>query len=598
MNGNKKVKLCDILGALKKLPRTVAILKSVDKRLLRTIMFLSICTGVFPIFTLLISQELLNGLVLEGELKNILILLLVYVGVSIASDVISNFYSYVQSLYQYKLQYGLQHMIIGRCSRLNLRDFENAQTYNRIEKISSEIGFRPYQTFAAVTSIISSVVTMFSSMLLIVSWNPLMALILLAIPTASLLYYLKIGQQEFDMAWNRANDERKLWYLNHLLTHDFSYKEMKVLGIGKYLLQKYKSISDNFQKQNRVILRKKTVFDIIYGVAVQLIGGVIICVGLTSAFVGRILLGSVVSIIRAITMVQSNSRSIMMRIYAIYSNSLYMEMLDLFLNDTEEADATDKVRMLGDIKEIELKNLSFSYNPNYNALSNISLHFTAGKKYAIVGPNGSGKSTMLKILSGLYKPNSGELLVNGIPMNNIDMRAYYEKLSVMFQDFVKYEFTLRENVGFGEHKSIEDTERILSTLETVRSDFLKDASGRIDPNMQLGNWFENGRNLSHGQWQKIALARAYFKDASCYILDEPNSALDTVAEKEVFERFFTISSQHIGIYISHRLSAAKMADEIIVMDRGCVVAVGKHDELLSECDIYKKLYEAENYEGI
>lgn len=596
----KKITLKDIIGSLVQLPKTMSILNRVDSKMLKGIVVLSILAGFLPVVTLLISQELLNSLVItEREFSDSLLILVVYIAVSVMADLLMNAAAYMQSLYQYKLQYRLQYMIMDRCTRLNLRDFEEAETYNRIEKISGEISYRPFQTFLAVTAMISAVVTMSSSVFIIFAWNPWMAILLLTVPVASLFYYLKIGQQEFNMVWNRANEERKLWYLNHLLTHDFSYKEMKVLGIGKYLLDKYRGISQSFVKQNQNILNRKTFFDVVYGLVIQLIGGIVIGFGIISAYLGQILVGNVISIIRALSMVQSNSKGIMSNLYAIYSNSLYMDMLFSFLRETEQADKEEKRQHLhGEITDIELRGVTFSYDAKRTVVKDVSLYFTPGKKVAIVGPNGSGKSTLLKIIAGLYQPDSGAVLINRMDLKTLDVGEYYKRLSVLFQDFVKYEFTLRENIGFGDYERMRQDERLQVVMEDVKMDFLKNVEGKIDPDMQLGNWFENGRELSQGQWQKVALARAYFKEASCYILDEPNAALDTVSEREVFEKFFALSHKRIGIYISHRLSAAKLADEIVVMNQGEIVDVGTHEELLERCTVYQELYEAENYEEL
>lgn len=229
-------------------------------------------------------------------------------------------------------------------------------------------------------------------------------------------------------------------------------------------------------------------------------------------------------------------------------------------------------------------------------MKHINISLQKGEKVALVGPNGSGKSTLIKILAGLYEIKSGDILINDISLKDIDIEDYYAKISVLFQDFVKYELTLQENIGFGDMKKFYSTENMKSVLDKLQATFLKRDEG-YDFSMQLGNWFEEGQQLSQGQWQKVALARAYFKDASIYILDEPNAALDTVSEKEIFEKFFEISREKIGIFISHRLSAAKMADKIIVMDKGEIVGIGNHNELLKNCPTYQILYQAEMYEN-
>ncbi len=594
----KKITLKDILDSLKQLPKTIHILKRADNTLFVVVLLLSFLNGIFPIATLLISQELFNRLVIiDKELQSIFYLLIVYILASLAAYLVGEAYEYVQTLYQYKLQYRLQHMLMKQCTKLSLRDFESAETYDKVEKISGEISYRPFQMFLAVIYMITAIVTLISSIGVIFLWNPVMAFVLLVVPIISLLYYLKIGQQEFEMIWNRAKEERKLWYFNHLLTHDFSYKETKVLGLGTYILNQYWNISQKFISQNQKILNRKSIFNIAYGVVVQIIGFLIMGVAIVGAYMGEILIGTVIGIIRAIGMVQSNSRLVMSNLYTIYSGSLYMNMLFQFLEEqkTEKSLNAEKQKLL-EISDIQVNNVYFSYDNQKDILKNVSLHITKGERVAIVGPNGSGKSTLLKLLTGLYEPSGGDIFINHSSIKEIDMEDYYDKISVLFQDFVKYEFTLRENVGFGNLKQIANDEEIIAVLKQLKTDFLLTKEKQYNLRMQLGNWFENGRELSQGQWQKIALARACFKKAFCYILDEPNAALDTVSEREVFHKFFDISKDKIGIYISHRLSAAKMADKIIVMNQGEIVAVGNHEQLLAGCEVYQELYRAENYE--
>lgn len=593
----KKVTIKDMIHSVKQLPKTMYILQKADRAAFIKVVLLSILTGIFPIITLLISQELLNSVVMiEKELRYTFYVLAVYIAASFVSYLLEEAYDYVQTMYQYKLQYRLQHMLMQQCTSLSLRDFEASETYDRVEKISGEISYRPFQMFLAVTSLITAFVTLILAVGIIFLWNPLMALLLLTVPIISLFYYLRIGQQEFDMMWNRAKEERKLWYFNHLLTHDFSYKEAKVLGLGTYILDKYKEISSRFIKQNQKILNKKTFFNILYGMIVQGVGFLVIGAAMLAAYMGQILIGSVLSIIRAIGMIQSNSRLLMSDLYSIYSSALYMGMLFEFLKKPKEGQQIEPKQKIKDFSHIEVRNVSFSYDEKKDTLKHISLQISKGECVAIVGPNGSGKSTLLKLLTGLYEPSEGDIYIDQLSMKQIDMENFYSHISVLFQDFVKYEFSLRENVGFGNLKNIHKDEQIIRTLKQLRTDFLLSKEEEYHLEMQLGNWFENGRELSQGQWQKIALARACFKDAMCYILDEPNAALDTVSEREVFQKFFEMSKDKIGIYISHRLSAARMADKIIVMNQGEIIAVGKHEDLLESCKVYQDLYQAENYE--
>lgn len=593
-----RVGMKDILIALKKLPKTVSIIRQVNKKLFFFTIVFSAITGIFPVITLILSQELINSLV-QGKdfLTSTVMIFALYMLASFVGELFIEAKGFTEGKFQYLLQYRLNYMIMEKCTGLSLEDFESSEMYDKIEKITGEISYRPFQIFLAIISLLTSAITMVSSAVLLFSWNPYISILLLLVPVVSVLYFLKIGQQEFDVIWNRAKDERKTWYLSYLLTHDFSYKEVSLLGIKDYLLGNFMKISNGFIEQNIKILKKKTKFNIIYELIMQSVSCLIIGAAVISAYVGDILVGNVMSYIRSVGLVQSNSQAIMANIYTIYNSSLYMDMLFEFLNYCGNSKKSiDKKKLNGQISSVNIKNLSFSYKNRKNVLKNINISLQKGEKVALVGPNGSGKSTLIKILSGLYEIKSGDILINDISLKDIDIEDYYTKISVLFQDFVKYELTLQENIGFGDMKNFHSSENMKTVLDKLQATFLK-RNEDYDLSMQLGNWFEEGQQLSQGQWQKVALARAYFKDASIYILDEPNAALDTVSEREIFDNFFEISREKIGIFISHRLSAAKMADKIIVMDKGEIVGIGNHEELLKKCSVYQILYQAEIYEN-
>lgn len=592
-----RVQLGDVAKAIRQLPRTIAILLKVDKRSVFQILVLSVAAGVFPVVTLVLSQELINSLVRENRaFRDTLMIFVIYILAGFAGEALAELQGYIQKKYQYLLQYKLNYFVMEQCTQMTLKDFESSAMYDRVEKITGEISYRPYQMLLSLIGMVTAVVTMASSVIFLFLWNPVVSLLLFIVPVISVFYYLKIGQQEFEMMWNRAKEERKIWYLGHLLTHDFSFKEISLLQLKDYLLKKYWNISTGFMDQNNRLLNRKTIFNLIYEVVVQCVGFVVIGIALLSAYTGKILVGNVISYIRSVGLVQSNSGQLMENIYNMYSCSLYMNMLFEFLEENGSRQEKQAGRMLGaDITRVDIEELSFSYDGKKNVLNGVNLCFRKGEKIAVVGPNGSGKSTLLKVLAGLYEPETGDIKINGIPMRELDMGDYRARLSVLFQDFVKYELTLQENVGFGNVSNLENKEKMTAILKELKTGFLEAEDGTYRLDMQLGNWFEDGRQLSQGQWQKIALARACFKDASFYILDEPNAALDTVSEKEVFEQFFERSRDKIGVYISHRLNAAKMADKIIVMDGGSVAAIGKHEELLAHCAVYQKLYQAEVY---
>ncbi len=599
MEVKETFRLRDLLFTLRQLPRTLQLVFRLEGRLFTVIAVLSLITGLAPIATLYISQELINSLVhIQAGIQPILWLFGTYIVVTLLSELISQTMDYYNTRFQFSMNYKLNYMIMEKSGRLALEDFENPEVYDRLERITREISYKPFQIFQSFIAMATAAVTLVSAIIFLMTWNWFIAVLLLLVPILSLFYFLRIGQQEFFIQWKRTGEERRAWYLNYILTHDFSFKEVKLYGLKGYILEHYLRIKRKFLQQDTTVLRRKTAFNFIYEIIVQIVGAAVILLAILSAYAGRIMVGNVLSCIRSVGMVQSNSQAIINQIYAIYNSNLYMNQLFEFLEYREEV--IPEHLQAGDytetIREIDIEHVSFAYpGSEQRSLENISLTFRAGERVAIVGPNGSGKSTLIKLLSGLYRLQHGSIRINGQSMEQIHPADYSNQLAVLFQDYMKYEMTLQENIGFGQVERMQDTERMKATLERMQAHFVRE-QGDYNLDMQLGLWFDEGRQLSGGQWQKIALARTYFRDASVYILDEPSAALDPIAEKETFDTFFRLSRQKIGIFISHRLVAAQQANRIIVMDQGRIVGEGVHEQLLHDCPVYRQMYESENYE--
>ncbi|MEC1538945.1 ABC transporter ATP-binding protein [Bacillus subtilis] len=596
MEVKEQLKLKELLFIMKQMPKTIKLIFTLERSLFLKLILFSIITGILPIVSLYISQELINSLVtIRKDVSVVISIFLTYLGVSFCSELISQVSEYYNGKFQLNIGYKLNYKVMKKSSNLALKDFENPEIYDKLERVTKEISYKPYQIIQAIITMTTSFVTLLSSIAFLMSWNPKVSLLLLVIPVISLFYFLKIGQQEFFIHWKRAGKERKSWYISYILTHDFSFKELKLYNLKDYLLNKYWDIKKSFIDQDTKILRKKTYLNLIYEIAVQLVGAVIIFIAIMSAFAGKIMVGNVMSYIRSVSLVQSHSQSIMTSIYSIYNSNLYMNQLYEFLELREEKNQGHKKQIVEPIHSVIFQNVSFIYpNQGEQTLNHINVSLNKGERIAIVGPNGSGKSTFIKLLTGLYEVQQGDILVNGVNIKELDMDSYMEQIAALFQDFMKYEMTLKENIGFGQIDKLHQTNKMHEVLDIVKADFLKGHSS-YQFDTQLGLWFDEGRQLSGGQWQKIALARAYFREASLYILDEPSSALDPIAEKETFDTFFSLSKDKIGIFISHRLVAAKLADRIIVMDKGEIVGIGTHEELLKTCPLYKKMDESENY---
>lgn len=595
---NQKLTLRGILVTVKKIPKTIQLLWSIDRKDTLIIVLLSVISGIFPIITLLLSQTLINYLIVDGvSLKIVLTVFATYMIVTLFSELGAQMGSYFQNMLQFDIQFKLKYKVMEKCTQMGLQDFEDPETYDRVEKIMGEVTYKPFQIFTSIIGMITSFVTMVFSIILIFSWHPAFAFILLLTPLASILFFLRIGQTEFEMMWGRAKDERKSWYLSYLATHDFSFKEMKLFGMKDYYLDEYWRISSKFIQQNRQMLRKKTMFNVIYEFLLQTISVFIIGTAVVEAFYRKIQIGNVMSYIRGVSMIQSHSQAIMGNIYIAYNCSLYMEQLYAFLEQQDTShQITDPVKVSDPINEIRIKNLKYQYRSGTGqyALKGINLELKKGDHIAIVGKNGSGKSTIAKIIAGLYPVSAGQVFVNGVDITKLDIAKYQQEISVLFQDFVKYEMPVKENIGLSNIDDIENSAKMNSIASQIGLNFLQN-NGKLNTSRQLGSWFEDGQQLSQGQWQKVALSRTFFRDASVYILDEPNSALDPVSEKVILDLFFALTKDQIGIFISHKINAAKLADQIVVMDEGDIVDIGSHDTLMNRCNQYRELYYAENY---
>ena len=524
------------------------------------------------------------------DFNRVLAAFIFYICANLFSDTIGSIMEYYQNKFQTLINYKLNYKIMNKCIKLSLKDFEDSETYDKLQRVQSETSYRPYQVFLSILNLITSMVTLFSSVSIIINWKPWVLLILVLIPITFSVYFFKIGQREFNINWERATDKRKSWYLSYLVTRDNTFKEIKSYGIGQYVLNKFDSINSKFVKQDIKLFKKRSIFTFIFEFVQQACTSIILFIIIYSALIGEILIGNVVGFINALNLIQNNCKEILNTVYTLYENNLYISQLFQFLDLEEENFNIEnkELKNISDIETLDIKNLTFKYPNSPNVvLNNINLNIKKGERVAIVGANGSGKSTLVKLISKLYEVKENSILYNGISLNNYNEAQLKNCIAVLFQDFTKYEMTVRENVGFGNIESIDNDENMKKALDKASATFISN----LDE--QLGLWFQDGRQLSGGQWQKIAIARTFFRDASLYILDEPSSALDPIAEKEVIDMFLKMTEDKIGIFISHRLSTAMLADRIIVMNEGEIVGNGTHQELIKNNFVYKKMYELE-----
>lgn len=593
MNWNTNLTFKEVLTSFRYWPRVFQLLWSINKKSLIIIIAFTVIGGLFPALLLLANQFLINSIALGWEqgfdivINGLAFLITLYVFQLITGQI----KQYIEEIYKLQLSYSINVLLMKKSVNLSLEDFENDTIYDQLQRAQSEANHRPYQIFEQILLIISSAITFISTAIILIAWKWWIVPCLLIIPILSAVSFLKLGKKEFDIEWHRAPLWRKLWYLSYLLTKDITIKEIKLYNLGSHIITQYKDIYHDFLKIDKGIAKRRLILSFTFQFINQFVIATLILLILIAAFTKQIMIGTMVSYIQALSSTQSASQSLLQQIFSMYENNLYIEQLFSFL-DVEEKDTNnaENAIKLEFIHSIEFKNVSFKYPGSEEyALKDVSFSLKQNDIIAIVGKNGSGKSTLVKLLTRLYKNYTGEILINNKSIDSYSIQSIRDQIGVVFQDFVKYELTARENIGFGNLNHIQDDKSLYNaSLQSGTYNLIYSLPNKLDT--QLGKWFSEGHQLSGGQWQKIAISRAIIKNSGMYILDEPSSALDPQAEQEVFEKFHNLTSEKIGIYISHRFSTVKHATTILVFDEGKIIESGTHEKLLKNNGLYSELY--------
>lgn len=578
----------EMLSSMKVIPKSIKIFFQASKLIFVFTIVINIIAGILPVISVNIFGNLINTIsVMDFEMS--LKILAVYIGISFLSDIISSAKTFFVTKFQYVLDYELLNQLMETCGNMSLEEFENSDVQDRLQHIQSQIGFRPYSIFTMTLTLITSITTIVSSVFIIIMWQPLTILLIIIPVLAFSIFYLSICKREFQTEERNSKKTRSIWYYEFLLTKDQSFKEVKIFNLSKYIIKRHNELKKDIIKENLYNSKVRLIISILFDFVDQICMAVLMILIILSVVGGKILIGGAVALLRIISMMFDSFNSIMNIVYSINQNSLYMIKLIDFVNRHQPCDENRKEYQLRDVNEIELHNLTFAYpETEKQVLQSINLKICKGEKIALFGRNGSGKSTLIKLLMGYYTVDDDMVKINGVPLNEISIESLHKLTGILFQDYCKYELTLRDNVGFGNIDEIENETQIMESLEKAGVDFLP-------PNLeqQLGKWFSDGTQLSGGQWQRVALARCFFKEAQLYILDEPNAALDKMGEKKIMNTFFELTKNHIGIFVSHKIAHVMLADRIVYFDGGKILAEGTHEELLKTCPSYKEIYDLE-----
>lgn len=589
----KKTKIIEIKERVCNLFIVFNLLLKLKKSYLIVIITLSIFIAIIPFITLLLSQLLLNSLqngnVLLNELIGILVIYITFQFFGAMSNVLN---TYIQGKYNEYASCELSKYFDRLCSKLSIRDFENDNIYDMIQRAEYEMGMRPITVLNHFISLINGIFGISFSIIILINWHIWILIGFIILPIACFKYFKIVSEIEYKTIYERTSVQRKSWYLTYLLTKDYYIKEVRTLGLTNFLLKEKFKIKDLIFNQNTNILKKKSKFKLLYQFLNFLFLFAIILFALMEAYNKTIMIGNFTTYITTSSKVENYINVIADSLFNLYSDSLYCSNIVTFIEHVNQNYKSNQegIRINDKITTIQLKNVSYKYpNTNQYALKNINLSLSSNDIVAFVGENGSGKTTLIKIILGLYTDYEGEILINDKELKEIDHSDYLNRISTIFQDYNNYEFTVQENIRYGDPKHEVSFETMLNAAKLTRaSDFIEKLPKAY--NQQVGNWFAGGVQLSGGQWQKLALARGLVKKSDVYIFDEPTSSLDPTSEFHFFKNMLEVFKNNIGLFVTHRFINAKLANKILVFKDGNIIEIGSHEDLIKNKRYYYNMY--------
>jgi ATP-binding cassette subfamily B protein len=583
-------------ASLKFVPRFFREIRQVNPLLFYANISGRLFNAILPVLMLWLGKLIIDEVVLQiaadtKDLDRLWMLVATEFALAIISDLLSRGISLSDALLGDQYSINTSVKIIKKTSELNLDHLEDSDFYDKLERARQQTTGR-VGLMSNILTQAEDLVVIFSLLAGVVAFEPWLIVLLVVSVIPTIINEIKFSGTSYSLARSWTQERRELDYLRYAGASDVTAKEVKLFGLSDYLANRFKGLSNKYYEQSKKLAKQRagwgSLFNMIGTAAYY--SAYILIVFRTVA--GIFSLGDLTFLSGSFNRLRSKLQGFFTRFTAITESALYLQDYFEFLDLTyAEKNAAEKLPLPKKIKQgFEFKNVGFKYpKSEVWVVRHINFELRAGEKLAFVGENGAGKTTLIKLLLRFYEPSEGEILLDGIPVKQYDQTQYQQYFGVIFQDFVKFELTLKENIAMGEIGEIGNQSRIDSAAEKSLADEVVSALPK-GYEQQLGKRFKQGKDLSGGQWQKIAIARAYMKDAEVLILDEPTSALDARAETEAFQRFIQLTEGKTAVIISHRFSTVRIADRIMVLKDGAVLEIGTHDELMHNDKLYAELF--------
>ncbi|HKJ93324.1 MAG TPA: ABC transporter ATP-binding protein [Longimicrobiales bacterium] len=595
-NAEERPPLRERLRALRLLPPFLKLVWDTRPSAVAGILVLRLAQSFGPVAMLWVGKLIIDGVVAgighpPYDWRRLFLLVALEAGIALLTDGMQRASALLESLLGDLFSNRMSVRLMEHAATLDLEHFEDPEFYDHLERARRQTVGR-LALISMLLSMGQNALTLASLMAALLAFNPWLLLLLALAVLPSFLGETHYAGLSYSLLYRWTAERRELDYLRYVASSDATAKEVKLFDLSDHFIQRYARLADDYYRANRnLALRRAGVGAALVAVSTVVYYGAYGYI-IAQTVLGLITVGSLTFLAGSFQRSRDLIQNILLRSADIFEQSLFIRDLFTFLDMKPRVASVAGARPVPQpIREgFVFDDVGFRYpGTDRWALRHVSFGLQPGERLALVGENGAGKTTLVKLLARLYDPTEGAITLDGVDLREYDVDALRHAIGVIFQDFVRYDMIARDNIGVGRIDAVHDDERVTNAARKALAD---DVVSRLEKGYDhmLGRRFDGGANLSGGEWQKIALARAYMRDAQVLILDEPTAALDARAEYQVFQRFSELTAGRMAVLISHRFSTVRMADRILVLGDGTVLEDGSHEDLLARRGLYAELF--------